>query len=81
MFPTHWQLIPAEQKTVMKVKDGRTVVLGGLIKDEKVDTIKKVPLLGDIPILGFSLEVKINQMRRQNSLSLLHLILLKKNIK
>jgi len=40
-------------KTVMKVKDGRTVVLGGLIKDEKVDTIKKVPLLGDIPILGF----------------------------
>jgi type II secretory pathway component GspD/PulD (secretin) len=40
-------------KTVMTVKDGRTVVLGGLIKDEKVDTIKKVPLLGDIPLLGF----------------------------
>lgn len=40
-------------KTVMTVKDGRTVVLGGLIKDEKIDTVKKVPLLGDIPVLGF----------------------------
>jgi type II secretory pathway component GspD/PulD (secretin) len=47
-------------KTVMTVCDGRTVVLGGLIKDEQVDTIKKVPLLGDIPLLGFFFRNKDN---------------------
>ncbi|MFM7051404.1 MAG: secretin N-terminal domain-containing protein, partial [Planctomycetota bacterium] len=38
--------------TTVTVKDGQTVVIGGLISDrfERVD--KKVPLLGDIPILG-----------------------------
>jgi len=27
-------------------------VIGGLIKDESLNTIKKVPFLGDIPLLG-----------------------------
>lgn len=34
-------------------QDGQTVVLGGLISTNKTDTIKKVPLLGDIPGLGW----------------------------
>lgn len=33
-------------------KDGEIIVLGGLIKDEVQETLRKVPLLGDIPILG-----------------------------
>ncbi len=37
--------------TVM-IKDGQTLVIGGLIKDKKVTTRTKVPLLGDIPVLG-----------------------------
>ncbi|MFZ9880419.1 MAG: secretin N-terminal domain-containing protein, partial [Phycisphaerales bacterium] len=38
--------------TTVTVKDGQTVVIGGLISDrfERVD--KKVPLLGDIPVVG-----------------------------
>ena len=32
--------------------DGQTIVIGGLIQDQTSDTIKKVPLLGDIPIVG-----------------------------
>jgi type II secretion system protein D len=38
--------------TTVTVKDGQTVVIGGLISDrfERVD--KKIPLLGDIPVLG-----------------------------
>ncbi len=38
--------------TTVTVKDGQTVVIGGLISDrfERVDT--KIPLLGDIPLLG-----------------------------
>ncbi|WP_257284415.1 type II secretion system secretin GspD [Endozoicomonas sp. SESOKO1] len=39
-------------KTAVLVDDGQTVVIGGLIEDIKSKTRKKVPLLGDIPILG-----------------------------
>lgn len=34
------------------VPSGRTVVIGGLMEDRKTETISKVPLLGDIPVLG-----------------------------
>ena len=39
-------------KSIIKVFDGETVVLGGLIHQEKTQTNVKVPLFGDIPILG-----------------------------
>jgi general secretion pathway protein D len=39
-------------KTKVLVADGRTVVLGGLIKDDVQDGTQKVPILGDIPYLG-----------------------------
>ena len=39
------------QTTVM-VKDGYTIIIGGLIKDETTRTTKKIPVLGDIPWLG-----------------------------
>lgn len=38
-----------EANAVMTVKDGQTVVMGGLIKDEKNEYVAKVPILGDIP--------------------------------
>ncbi|KPJ56330.1 MAG: hypothetical protein AMS16_02575, partial [Planctomycetes bacterium DG_58] len=34
------------------IHDGQTIVIGGLMEDKKTDTIKKVPLLGDVPLLG-----------------------------
>lgn len=37
--------------TVM-VDDGDTIVLGGLISDEITESVSKVPLLGDMPVLG-----------------------------
>lgn len=39
-------------KTTVLVSDGQTVVLGGLIKDDAGASQQKVPLLGDIPLLG-----------------------------
>lgn len=39
--------------TTVLVRDGETIVIGGLITDTLQDTISKVPLLGDIPILGW----------------------------
>ncbi|HBG61094.1 MAG: hypothetical protein A2Y03_11530 [Omnitrophica WOR_2 bacterium GWF2_38_59] len=42
----------SEAETNVMVKDGVTIVIGGLIKEEKIRTTKKVPLLGNIPFLG-----------------------------
>jgi len=39
-------------ETKVSVRDGQTIVIGGLIEDKLTDTIKKIPLLGDIPIMG-----------------------------
>ncbi len=41
-----------EAITTLLVKDGQTVVLGGLRKKDVTQQIDKVPLLGDLPILG-----------------------------
>ncbi|MGM0953545.1 MAG: type II secretion system secretin GspD [Pseudomonadota bacterium] len=41
-----------EIKTTVLADDGETVVLGGLIKDDYQVNKNKVPLLGDIPVLG-----------------------------
>lgn len=38
--------------TVAVTPDGQTVILGGLMQDSKVKNETKIPLLGDIPILG-----------------------------
>jgi len=38
--------------TTVTVKDGQTIVLGGLISDRAEQRARKVPVLGEIPILG-----------------------------
>ena len=38
--------------TVVVVPDGQTVVIGGLMQNQKVMSEEKVPILGDIPLLG-----------------------------
>ncbi|MCK5395588.1 MAG: type II secretion system secretin GspD [Gammaproteobacteria bacterium] len=40
-------------KTSVLVDDGGILILGGLIQEEVTDTESKVPLLGDIPLIGF----------------------------
>lgn len=37
---------------VVRVKDGATIVIGGLINDQDVMEMTKVPILGDLPVLG-----------------------------
>ena len=41
-----------EIKTVVMVEDNQTIVLGGLIGDDVQESERKVPILGDIPLLG-----------------------------
>ena len=38
--------------TSVTLKDGQTVVLGGIMKTTSTNRIDKVPLLGDLPVLG-----------------------------
>jgi general secretion pathway protein D len=38
--------------TVVVTPDGQTVIIGGLMEDSKADTETRIPLLGDIPLLG-----------------------------
>ena len=42
-----------EATTTVRVKDGETMVLGGIITDSSSIVENKIPILGDIPILGF----------------------------
>jgi type II secretory pathway component GspD/PulD (secretin) len=42
-----------EADSSLTVKDGTPIVLAGLIRKDEIQTTVKVPLLGDIPILGF----------------------------
>ncbi len=39
-------------ETSVMVKDGTTIVIGGLRKDQKAKTVRKIPVLGSIPVLG-----------------------------
>ncbi len=39
-------------ETSVVVKDGDTIVLGGVYKNETTDTVAKTPLLGDLPLIG-----------------------------
>ena len=45
-------------RTDLMVKDGETVVLGGIIQREQSDTLRKVPGLGSIPGLGWAFKKK-----------------------
>ena len=42
-----------EASTLVGIKDGETVVIGGLITSKKADTEHKIPILGDLPLLGY----------------------------
>lgn len=44
----------SEAETVVMVKDGITIVIGGLIKEENIESVNKIPFLGDIPLLGLA---------------------------
>ncbi len=39
-------------KSLVRVRDGQKIFLGGLLSEEERSTVKKVPLLGQIPLLG-----------------------------
>jgi len=41
-----------EADSTIKMKDGETIAIGGLLREEDLKTLTKIPILGDIPFLG-----------------------------
>ncbi len=48
-----FQINTQHLKTIVMVDNGGTVLLGGIYQETLQDTVTKVPLLGDIPVLGY----------------------------
>jgi len=57
-----------EISSKVTVKDRRTIVIGGLIRDDIINIEQKVPLLGDIPLLGLLFRKTKKQRTRTNLL-------------
>ncbi|WP_026052563.1 type II secretion system secretin GspD [Gayadomonas joobiniege] len=55
-----------EIKTTVMADDGATIVLGGLIDEDIQESVSKVPLLGDIPIIGNLFKSTSNTKRKRN---------------
>jgi general secretion pathway protein D len=52
--------------TTVVIKDRQTMVIGGLIRDNLTTSTSKVPLLGDIPILGWLFKFKTTKIEKTN---------------
>ncbi len=55
-------------KTNIVVPDQDTAVLGGLMKEDDIETVQKVPLLGDIPIIGWLFKSRGKSKEKTNLL-------------
>ena len=53
-------------KTTVLAKSGETVVIGGLIDEDVDETVDKVPLLGDIPLLGYLFKSTKSSTEKRN---------------
>lgn len=52
--------------TGVKIYDGATVVIGGLLSDNTVEIEDKVPVIGDIPLVGRLFKSKVTQKRTKS---------------
>jgi general secretion pathway protein D len=57
-----------ETETMVTVKDNHTIVIGGLIRDDWNESINKIPILGDIPLLGNLFRTRATRKTKNNLL-------------
>lgn len=55
-------------KTVVYLEPGQTLVIGGLSSERERELVNKVPILGDIPLLGFFFRSKFTRKEKQHVL-------------
>lgn len=49
--------------TTVHVKDGKTIVIGGLVQQETIDRVNKIPGLSSIPVMGYLFQTTQRQTR------------------
>jgi len=54
----------SEAETTVLAEDGSTIIIGGLMKDEKVKTVNKIPIIGDIPFLGYFFRNSVDEVKK-----------------
>jgi general secretion pathway protein D len=64
-------------KTVVLVEDGSTIVLGGLIDEKLEQTEEKVPILGDVPLLGALFRANSTTKAKQNLMVFLRPVIMR----
>jgi type II secretory pathway component GspD/PulD (secretin) len=57
-------------KTVINIRDDQTVLIGGLLMEQNRSTVSKVPLLGDIPLIGAAFR-SVQQSKHQQEVVIL----------
>ncbi|MBN1764026.1 MAG: type II secretion system secretin GspD [Sedimentisphaerales bacterium] len=55
-------------ETEIAMADGATVVIGGLIRDDKITIENKIPLLGDLPLIGGLFKLQRDRLQKTNLL-------------
>lgn len=64
-------------KTSVMVEDGQVLILGGLIDDKLDESAQKVPLLGDVPLLGNLFRYRSTTKLKRNLMVFLHPVILR----
>ncbi len=54
----------ANAETTVTIKDGVSIIIAGLIKDNKTKTVNKLPVLGDLPLVGLLFKNISDDIRR-----------------
>lgn len=57
-------------KTTVSIKDSQTVIIGGLLREQHRQMVEKVPLIGDVPLLGAAFR-KVRDLREQKEIVIL----------
>jgi general secretion pathway protein D len=66
-----------EIDTSVLVDDGKILVLGGLIQDDVQETVTKVPILGDIPLLGYLFQDRKTGVIKKNLMVFLRPVIMR----
>jgi general secretion pathway protein D len=57
-----------QAQTVVSMNSGSTIVIGGLMRDDKTTIVKKIPLIGDLPLVGGLFRFQKDQLQKTNLL-------------
>ena len=73
--------LPSEQTTEITsnilVKDGQTILIGGLFREVSRDTRSQVPIIGNVPILGKAFQSRADRTEREEVIILLTVNIIK----